>query len=149
MGCEILLPHPGVEFAPLALEGRVNHWTTGWVHLPLELPNRICIIFSFGWSPPGKSPKMTVNIWKDFSLTCLAPACLTSLYLGSHRFLHKPVRQKAKISALHPKDSCILLRALPNSKEVRVGNWLPPTFSFHSSNLPGSPKNKGVCDNSL
>ena len=95
MGCEILLPQPGVEFAPLALEGRVNHWTTsgytGWVHLHLELPNGICIIFSFGWSPPGKSPKMTVNIWKDFSPTCLAPACLTSLYLGIHRFLHKPV----------------------------------------------------------
>ena len=60
----------------------------------------ICIIFSFGWSPPGKSPKMTDNTWKDFSPTCLAPACLTSLYLGIHRFLHKPVRQK---SALHCK----------------------------------------------
>lgn len=109
MGYEILPPQAGVEFAPLALEGRVSHWTTcgytGWVHWPLELPNGICIIFSFGWSSLGKSPQMTVNIWKDFSPTCLAQACLTSLYLGINRFLHKPVRQKAQISALHRKRS--------------------------------------------
>ena len=65
--CGILAPQPGIEPAPPALEGGLNHWTAR------EVPDFLCVFNIFECNHSARESNMLENtrtsLWKSLPLS--------------------------------------------------------------------------------